>query len=182
MKKPARIFFALFAVALASLAGGCASGVTRSSESKLADFRPSSAAPLSSVKVQVSEPVKEKLKDSLKFDERQLARTIEMALSSRALLSDAAPSAPSLHVYVTHVRVRSTFNAVMWGAMSGNDAIEGEVQIKDATGAVLDKFEVKASYALGGFAGGQDSMRMGWLYEAFAKELAKELSGESDDK
>lgn len=60
---------------------------------------------------------------------------------------------------------------MMWGAMSGNDAIHGEVVVKDASGKTVDSFKVTASYALGGWGGGQDAMRMNWLYEAFAKEV-----------
>jgi hypothetical protein len=44
----------------------------------------------------------------------------------------------------------------------------------------LDKFAVSTSYALGGFAGGQDSMRVGWLYEAFAKQVIGQFTGEAE--
>ncbi len=47
--------------------------------------------------------------------------------------------------------------------------------MKNAAGAEIDRFEVGASYALGGLAGGQDSARMGWLYEKFAEETINEL-------
>jgi len=40
---------------------------------------------------------------------------------------------------------------------------------------------VTASYALGGFGGGQDEMRMSWLYEAFAKALVSEITGAAKD-
>lgn len=43
-------------------------------------------------------------------------------------------------------------------------------------GKVLDEFAVNASYALGGFAGGQDATRTGWLYEAFAREVAAQYT------
>ncbi|MBI3044616.1 MAG: hypothetical protein HYY78_17500 [Betaproteobacteria bacterium] len=46
---------------------------------------------------------------------------------------------------------------------------------------LLNQFEVSASYALGGLAGGQDEARMGWLYEEFAKLTLKELTGDDRD-
>jgi hypothetical protein len=67
----------------------------------------------------------------------------------------------------------------MWGAMSGNDSIKGDATVRDATGVIVDQFHVDASYALGGFAGGQDAARMNWLYEAFAKQVVVALTGEA---
>ncbi len=118
------------------------------------------------------------LKDSLRFDQQTLLRSIELALSNRQLLNkEKKDGVVSLHVTVTHVRVRNTFNAVMWGAMSGNDSIEGDITVKDAAGGVIDAFHVNTSYALGGIAGGQDSTRMNWLYEAFAKQVVSAVTG-----
>jgi hypothetical protein len=63
----------------------------------------------------------------------------------------------------------------MFGFMAGADLISADVIVKSADGQELDKFEVSTSYALGGIAGGQDSARMGWLYEKFAQETVQEL-------
>ena len=79
-------------------------------------------------------------------------------------------------VEVKDIRVRSNFSAVMWGFMAGDDHIVGDIVVKATDGLEMDRFEVSSSYALGGFAGGQDSSRMGWLYEAFAEETIKELT------
>ena len=83
--------------------------------------------------------------------------------------------APELEIRIKGVRVRSNFSAVMWGFMAGSDYITADVVLKDAGGKEIDKYEVSVSYALGGLAGGQDSARMGWLYEKFAEETIKEL-------
>jgi hypothetical protein len=48
--------------------------------------------------------------------------------------------------------------------------------IKSPSGEMLDEFTISASYALGGAIGGQDSVRLNWLYEEFAEEMADELS------
>ena len=38
------------------------------------------------------------------------------------------------------------------------------------------QFKVRSSHALGGLAGGQDAMRMDWLYGAFSKKIADKLA------
>ena len=55
--------------------------------------------------------------------------------------------------------------------------IVGDVVILDGANQPIYRFEVTASYALGGFAGGQDSARMNWLYERFAELTAQEIRG-----
>lgn len=160
---------------------GCASGYTRGPATGVATaMKASSANPISEVTVQLTPEVKEHLKNCLKFDQQALGRSVELALANRQLLNkDQKNGALVLQIMVTHVRVRNTFNAVMWGAMSGNDSIKGDATVRDATGVIVDQFHVDASYALGGFAGGQDAARMNWLYEAFAKQAVVALAGEA---
>jgi len=146
----------------------------RSPEVAKVEYRPSPSTPLASVAVELTPEVKKKLEDSFKFSTEGFRAVVEQALTSNQLLdASKAGEAPTLKIKVTKIRVRSTFNAVMWGAMAGNDSLAGEVSILDAKGAVLDKLQVSASYALGGWGGGQDAMRMNWLYEAFVKEMVK---------
>ena len=80
-----------------------------------------------------------------------------------------------LKVVVNDIRVRSTFNAVMWGFMAGNDHLTGDAVVLNLAGEPVYDFEASASYALGGFGGGQDSSRMNWLYEEFSEIIADEL-------
>jgi hypothetical protein len=83
----------------------------------------------------------------------------------------------SIDIVIKDVRVRSTAAAVLFGFMAGDDRIVGDVELKNASGRILDRFEISASYALGGWAGGQDDMRLNWLYEEFSKVLISELKG-----
>lgn len=165
------------ALVAAALVTGCASGVKRADGQKTGTFQPTAEFPIGKISVSVSPAAREKLKNSFKFSPDQMRSAIQTALSSNQLYKDG--TGMMLDVLVTRVRVRSTFNAIMWGAMAGNDAVEGEVSVKDATGKQLDKFSVNASYALGGFAGGQDQMRTNWLYEAFAKEVLGQFKPET---
>jgi len=181
LSNPARLLVIAALVLPSLLFVGCSSGYTRASGSApAAVIGSSSQAHVKSVSIELTPEVREKLKDSLKFDPQMLGRTVELALSNRQLMDKAGNDGVVLmDITVTHVRVRNTFNAVMWGAMSGHDSIEGDVLMKDASGAIVDKFHVNTSYALGGWAGGQDSMRMNWLYEAFAKQVIAAITGES---
>lgn len=86
-------------------------------------------------------------------------------------------AAAQAEIVVTEFRVRGTFSAVMRGVMAGTDNVTGDVVVRDSSGKQLRKFTVNASYGLGGFAGGQDDMRLGWLYEKFAEHTVEELGG-----
>jgi len=164
----------------ALLFSGCASGFTRAPGQAATAFKVSTEKPVTEVSITLTPEVQERLKGSLKFDQDALLKSIELGLTNRQVLNkEKKEGAYVLSVTVTHVRVRNTFNAVMWGAMSGNDSIEGDVIVKNGTGAAIDQFHIDASYALGGFAGGQDSARMNWLYEAFSKQLIVALMGEA---
>ncbi len=159
---------------------GCASGVKRADGQKTAAFKPSAEVPIGQINVSATPEAIAKIEAAKKkFDPELLKGSIQQALNAERMLAHGGQGGLSMDVVVTRVRVRSTFNAIMWGAMSGNDAVEGDIVVKDATGKVLDKFSVTASYALGGFAGGQDATRTSWLYEAFAKEVVGQYKPEA---
>jgi hypothetical protein len=67
--------------------------------------------------------------------------------------------------------------AVIVGTFAGADSIEGFVRVYDQAGRQVHAYKVNASYALGGYAGGQDSMRMNWLYGKFSELAVAELEG-----
>lgn len=140
------VFVLLAALSLAA----CSSGVTRSDGGKASVFQPTAEQPINQVNVTVSDAVQEKLKDSLKFSSQELGAKIQQALAANDMYGATNDAGVLMSVNVTKVRVRSTFNAVMWGAMAGGDSIEGEVSVKDASGKTLDTFKVSTSYALGG--------------------------------
>ena len=162
---------------LTILLAGCASGVSRVPGQEQAQFSWSADNPFGSVDLVLTPSGKESVKDNLKFDPKALKNHVERALAAGSLIAKSTEGRlPHLIVEVKDVRVRSNFSAVMWGFMAGNDHITGDVVIVDPLSGELDRFEVSASYALGGFAGGVDSARMGWLYEAFAEETINELT------
>lgn len=162
-----------FALAAVVLLTACASGVTRM------DTGTTVAAPVqrnvSAVNLKLSDGTKKLVADNLKFNQDTLKATIERAMKAQNLIDPS--SNQQLDVEITSFRVRSNFTAVMFGFMAGYDNVEGVVVIKNQAGEVVKKAKVNASYALGGFGGGQDEARMGWLYEEFAKHTVAEVTG-----
>lgn len=156
----------------------CSSGAIRQPTATATRVILSGSNQVAAVTLTMTDEAKKKAAENLKFNPDELLSHVKRALEASSLLN-ASPDQPrpNLEVQVKDVRVRSNFSAVMWGFMAGADLIKADIVVRDQTGKELDRFEVSASYALGGLAGGQDGARMGWLYETFAEETIKELTG-----
>lgn len=128
------------------------------------------------ISVSLSEEMKSKLSGNLTFNTDEFKNTVKNAVEGGGLISSS--SEYSINILLTDIRIRSVFNAIMFGFMAGDDHLVGTVTITDKNKKVLKSFEVSASYALGGLAGGQDSMRMSWLYQKFAELTVAELKGQ----
>jgi len=128
---------------------------------------------IKAVQTRMSDKAKAQLPDNIKFDMGAMSSTIERALSASGL--EDPNSAGTLDVEVTNVYVRGTFSAVMFGFLAGVDNIAGNVRVIDANGNVLRRFETSASYAFGGAGGGQDGIRLNYLYEKFAELTRDQL-------
>lgn len=154
---------------------GCSSGVTRPQSPQKTTLRLSTAKPVSSVVISLTDQAKQKHPENLKFNPEQLLAHVKRALESQSLLKDKSnPSKLILEISVKDMYVRSNFSAIAFGFMAGSDSITGDIVLRDGN-RELDRFEVSVSYALGGLGGGQDETRMSWLYEKFAEETIKEL-------
>jgi len=168
----------LVAACLLVLAG-CASSVQRESlEAAGQAGQAGAAVKVKSLSVSLSPEAQKLVADNPKFDQEKLVATVRRMVEARGLVSDAAPA--NLEIVVTDFRVRSSFTAVMFGVMAGTDSLAGDVVVKDAAGRPIRKFKVSASYGLGGLAGGQDDVRLNWLYEKFGEHTSNELAGVPD--
>jgi len=164
-------------VAAALILSGCASGVTRAPSGAPGRVSLSAQYPVASVSISLTEEAKKKAAENLTFNPDELLRHVKRALEANSLLKGSAETPrPNLEVQVKDMRVRSIASAVLLGFMAGADYIAADIVLKDTASKELDRFEVSTSYALGGVAGGQDSVRMGWLYQKFAEETVKELT------
>jgi len=158
---------------------GCASEVIRPPEATIAR-EPVRA--LTWFEVEISPAGKAAMADAetQKFDLVAFRGVIQRTLDAAKLVSPDGDF--KLTVTVDQLRVRSTFNAIMWGFMAGTDQLNGTATLTRLDGRPVGNFKVGTSYGLGGFGGGQDSSRLAWLYEEFAKMLTQELVALRDQK
>ena len=180
-RRPARPYVAAL---LALVLAACASSVQRAPEIGLQQPQfddPGEQA--GSLTIDLSDEARKEAADNLKFSQEELFQMIRQSLEVNNLLAEQSDVAlPTIEVTVTSVRVRSSFTAVMFGFMAGNDHINGDVTVRASNGDTLQQFSVLASYALGGLAGGQDSSRLDWLYENFAERMTEELMGKTEEQ
>jgi hypothetical protein len=115
--------------------------------------------------------------DLARFENKKLQETIERNLEASGLMDKASLS--MVKIVITDIRLRSSFNAFMWGFMAGDDHIIGDVSLIGDKGEPRHTFKVSASYALGGFAG-MNETRMGWLFDEFSKLTLAEIKGGSE--
>jgi len=161
-----RLVFLFF---LLSAIMGCSSTVTRPDGAET--DRPVVKA-LHSFTIEMSPEAQQSLPDNIQFDINALRTTLQSELEKNELMSPDGDF--SIKVVVNDIRVRSSFSAVMWGFMAGDDHVQGDVVVLK-TGEPVYNYTIIASYALGGFAGGDDTARMEWLYEEFSEILVNEL-------
>jgi hypothetical protein len=161
----------LMVVASVLFITGCAGTAVRKDSADI----PAAAGVLKvkSVDVHTSPKVKEQLPDNIKFDPTAFSATIERTLTASGL--EEGGSGNTLDIEITNVYVRGTFSAVMFGILAGADNVAGNVRVQDASGRVLRKFEISAGYGFGGWGGGQDSIRLNYLYEKFAELTRDQL-------
>ncbi len=154
---------------------GCASGVRHYDD--LEDAVPQEQ-PLKvhQTMVTLSPKAKEKLTDNAKFNVEDFQKTLDITLKAGGYLQEYQPN--TVKVKITNIRARSNFSAVMFGALAGADSVDGKVEVLNENNEVIRAFNVSADYALGGFAGGMDGVRMDWLYEKFAELTLEQLQGE----
>ena len=127
------------------------------------------------VELTVNKDATEDPNDIVRFDDKKLQEMIKKKLDVSGLIDEKEIS--KIKVEITDIRIRSSFNAFMWGVMAGNDHIRGDVSLLNDDGNTIYKFHVSASYALGGFAGFNET-RMSWLFEEFSKLTLEEIKGE----
>jgi hypothetical protein len=160
-------------VAMCALLTACASSVQRRPDA--VEYRYGGET-FSKVELIVDAAATKDPNDLVRFENQKLQSIIERNLGASGLIDPASLSL--VKVVVTDIRVRSTFNAFMWGFMAGDDHLVGDVSLIDHKGDPRHTFKVSASYALGGFAG-MNETRMGWLYEEFAKLTLAEIKRDS---
>lgn len=164
----------ILAVLLLIHLAGCSSGVGRLNDVQAAQIiQPGQS--VKSIAITFTPAAQDELADNLRFNQNVLLDNLTRAFQARQQYDATAVGGDSIEVKMTHIRVRSPFNAIIWGFMAGTDVLQGEVYIRNAEGTLINHFAVHAGYALGGFAGG--NARMGWLYDQFSELLVQQTLG-----
>src|SRR5258708_31084977 len=158
-----RLFKALVVVASLVMIGACSSNVRMGQSSTYAYV----GEKYGKVVVVLADAVSKDKDKAYRAEDLTLDQHIVAAMKASNLYDET--SLGSVRVTVNSIRVRNTFNAVMFGFMSGSDNIDGTVQLFDAQQKPRGNFNVTASYSLGGIAGGQSDTRLGWLRDKFAE-------------
>lgn len=152
---------------------GCAANATRHADVNELHYV-SGTETVKGIAVTYSKDGQSDLEHNTTFNQAELVNRVKNVLSAQQLYTESNGN-DSLEIQITAIRVRSTFNAVMWGFMAGSDNVTGEVTLRDPQGHVVNHFQVHAGYALGGFVGGLEGERMGWLYDKFAELTVSNL-------
>lgn len=178
----------LTALVVMTLLAGCASGTKRDTGSSSTVVAQkvvvSPASQLTSVSLTTSDEVNQKRAELVErgFSIDTLMERLKKQLNSKNLVASSTTKPNlSLEVNLDGVRFRTTAGAIWAGFMAGADYIKATVVVKDAKGAIVDKFQVETTYAFGGLAGGPAGVRTDWLYENFGNEVVKELTGAGGD-
>lgn len=154
---------------------GCASQVTKPTDSPKPEVRA-----LRTVSLELSPDAVQKIANDVEFDMESFKSVFIEALESRQLI--ASDGDFDLNVVINEVRVRGTGSAVWLGFLAGDDHITGDAIVLNHEGEEVYTYTANASYALGGFAGGDDATRVNWLYEKFSEIVADELRTKRDEK
>ena len=171
-----KFVFRCVAVVLLAVAAGCSSNVHMGTSTKYAY----AGEKYGSVVVVLADAVAKDKDKAYRAEDLALDKHIISALKAANLYDEQAHG--QVRVTVNAIRVRNTFNAVMFGFMSGSDNIDGSVQLLDDQQKPRADFNVKASYSLGGVGGGQSDTRLGWLRDKFAELTVGVILGHSDGK
>ena len=154
---------------------GCAGTIERDSK---AGSKRIQGGTYRTVEVVLSDSARKLQADNIQFSVRELSDYVRRRLESSDLLR--VDGEYRVEITVENFRVRSVAAAVIFGVMAGSDSIDGYVKVYDPKGKQVHAYKVSASYGLGGLAGGQDGMRMNWLYDKFSELTVAELSGSTD--
>jgi hypothetical protein len=169
--KPRNIFLSGILLICIIFLTACASSVKRIGDFSNYEY---TGQKFNKINVSLSPEAQEKYRGYL-FNADKLSWAVQSQIRAKGLFSDLSQNL--IEVVITHVRIRSSFIATQVGIMAGADRLEGDVFVKNEEGKILNSFSITASYALGGSIGGNDDIRMNWLYDKFAKLTVKNILG-----
>lgn len=155
---------------LSALVWNCSSSAIREGETKI-DYKTVKFS--DSVNVSYSPEAEKEVLRGGYFNTTEFLGYFKNQLSSKGLL--LAKAKDIIEIQITDARIRSEGVAIWIGTLAGPDKIKGLVTVKNAKGEIVDKIQVSVAYALGGFAGGLNKNRIGYLYSEFTKLVLEQF-------
>ncbi|EQA47287.1 hypothetical protein LEP1GSC050_0539 [Leptospira broomii serovar Hurstbridge str. 5399] len=158
-------------VFLAALAWNCSSSATREVPNTKVNYK--SAKFNETVNLSFEEAADKEIKEGNYFKSEEFLNYFKQELSNKGVL--LAKAKETIEIKITEARIRSLGVAIWLGTFAGPDRIKGDVTVKNSKGEVIDTIKISVAYALGGFVGGQNKNRIGYLYSEFTKLLIEQF-------
>ena len=182
---------AIAAAALVVLVAACTSGVQQH-ESDDGTYTYSGQT-FGKISVRISDAIKNDPEKAARAGQLRLEESVRVSLKFKQLYDE--DSKASVYVVVDNMRVRSSFNSIIWGYLAGGDFLGGTVTLNDASGKVLKRFIVSAWYDGGGpvwYFGGtaapagagvaeRDTLRLSSLARRFGDLTAEAIVGKKEE-
>ncbi|XMO25072.1 hypothetical protein ACKZJ7_03090 [Leptospira sp. 'Mane'] len=113
------------------------------------------------------------IKSGKVFNEENFLNYYKSKLKEKGVISDKAKE--TIEITINDVRFRSEGVAIWIGTLAGTDSIDLDITIKDAKSKIIDQHKITISYALGGFAGGPNSVRSEYFYKKITNLTLQQL-------
>jgi len=162
-----KIIIAFYVLSLAA----CASSARMDESAQNYQF---SGDKFGQINVKLADKLANDPKKAIRSEQLNLETSLRSYLSANQLFDETSQN--QVNVYIDQLHMRNGFNAVMFGPFAGKDYLGGKVTLV-VDSAEKASFDVKASYALGGIAGGNNSSRLSWMSEKFAEVTANTIKG-----
>jgi hypothetical protein len=141
------------------------------------------AATVSAITLEIAPALQQQIAADARFDADALRAAITDELRSRRLLDTSAAAAGRVAVVqVAEYSVRPTSNAVVFGHIPSTGVLGGAVLIRDAEGAELRGFRIRADIPLNIAQRGTEPNALRNLYLKFAELAADDLAATADSR
>ena len=167
-----RLRIAMAVIGLAAVTSGCAS--REGSTEPAAVVSGSPVASIAVVTVEIDSGVGE---DRVaRFNEESGATVLRKAVEDKLSVAGriSHQGGPTMELFVTEFRLRSTSASLWLGSLAGNDNIKVRVAIRDA-GRVIKTYEATSSTLLGGMIMPAADVRLSRICNGVAEDIVNRL-------
>lgn len=139
-----------------------------------------SRSPLQGVTVTLTSAAQEQAATDPRFKQDAVVAAVESELRARKLLAeDGVKPERTVTIVIDDFATHPTSNAVIFGYVTSEGTLTGDVDVRATSGQQLQAFQVTAKSRLVTRASGEDNQALHALYRKFAKLAVDKLSGTS---